>query len=158
MHFPHRLRAASALCAALAVLTVGCKKDKADEAAQQTSPGTVAGAPAPAPAATNQFRVENIELGRRIGSDRRIADRTNDFGVRDTIYVSVTTLGSNNGELTARFTYQDGQVVDSTSQQVAGAGVTAFFISKPTAWPKGDYRVEIFSNGVKADEKTFTVK
>ena len=59
MRFSHRLRAASALCAALAVLTVGCKKDTADEAAQQTSPGTVAGAPAPA--ATNQFRVENIE-------------------------------------------------------------------------------------------------
>jgi hypothetical protein len=108
------------------------------------------------------LRVSDVEIGRRIGSDKRINDQTDDFAVRDTIYVSVVTEGASSGSrIAAKWTYNDKQVVDSSSQTISPAGgttVTEFHITKPTAWPKGKYKVEIRLDGVAAGTKDFEVK
>ncbi len=62
--------------------------------------------------------------------------------------------------LNAKFTYQDGQTVNESSQTIApnGDAVTAFHISKPDGWPVGNYKVEISLNGAPVANKDFSVK
>src|SRR5262249_19431592 len=53
--------------------------------------------------------------------------------------------------LTARWTYEDGQVVNESSQQAeAGPATTEFHIAKPSGWPAGSYQIEILADGASA--------
>lgn len=109
--------------------------------------------------AATELRVNDITLGRSVGPDNRVTDRTNDFGVRDTIYVVVETDRSTaGGTLAARWTFEGGQVVDETTRTVGGETVTNFHIANPDAWPAGRYRVEILVNGAVARTEEFTVR
>ena len=107
-------------------------------------------------------RVTEVELGRSIDANGRIADgaSTDDFGVSDTIYVSVNTDGTAAGKrLTARWTFEDGQVVDETSQTISASGpaTTHFHISKPDGWPAGSYKVEIQLDGRTVETEEFEI-
>lgn len=143
---------ATALAAslALALLASACNRDAAEAPAEQ---------PAPAPAAA--VEVTDVELGTSVGSDRRVVDATDTFASADTIYVSVLTRGSAaRSELTARFTYQDGQLVDESTQTIAptGSDATEFHISKPDGWPAGEYEVEILLDGRSVEREEFRVE
>ena len=113
--------------------------------------------PAAAPAGVS---VADIEIGRSVGADKTIADKTDSFGSGDTIYVSVKTVGSApSATLTARWTYQDGQVVDDSSQTISpsASAVSEFHVAKPDGWPSGSYQVEVLLNGTSAGTKKFKV-
>ena len=105
-------------------------------------------------------KVSSIDVGRTVGSAKSIADKTDTFAKTDTIYSSVATEGSGNATLKARWTFQDGQVVDESTQSTAPTGParTEFHISKPGGWPAGKYKVEISVNGTPSGSKEFTVK
>jgi hypothetical protein len=118
-------------------------------------------APAPPPVAPVVFRVTSVDLGKGITADKMVANSTSDFSPRDTIYVSVATEGASAAaSLKARWTFEDGQVVDETTQSVAPTGParTEFHISKPSGWPVGKYKVEITLDGGLAGSKDFEVK
>ncbi|HEX6576104.1 MAG TPA: hypothetical protein VF042_14140, partial [Gemmatimonadaceae bacterium] len=87
---------------ALAVITLfgACKKNETP-AADTTA---ISPMPAPAPAA---LRVTGVETGKGINTDKTVKDDAHDFGVRDTIYVSVKTEGAGSGKLTSKVTFQD---------------------------------------------------
>ena len=105
-------------------------------------------------------RVTEIDLGRSLAADKGIADKTSEFRPSDTIYVSVETDGTSpQATLLTRWTYQDGQVVNESSQTIAPAGDarTEFHISKPDGWPAGKYTLEVFLNGSAAVTKQFDV-
>ena len=139
-----------AACAGL-VAAAGCAK-KTDTGAVDTTATTMT------PAAA--VHVTGVQLGRAIGSDGRVANETDEFKPNDTIYASVATDGvAQSATLSARWTYQDGQVVDTTSRAIAptGAAATEFHISKPSGFPKGNYKVEIMFNGTTAQTKAFNV-
>jgi hypothetical protein len=126
-----------------------------DEAEVETQPG--------AEVTTEAVRVTVVDLGNAIGTDKRVTDANNadDFRPTDTIYASVATEGTASGAtLTARWTYQDGQVVDETSQTISptGQAVTEFHIAKPDGFPTGNYQVEILLNGRSVEKKDFEVK
>ena len=109
------------------------------------------------------LRVTDVEVGRTIGSDGRVNDNdeTDEFGPNDTIYISVDTEGTASGAtLTARWTFEDGQVVDETSQTISpsAASVTEFHISKPDGFPPGEYEVEILLDGRVVESEDFTVR
>jgi hypothetical protein len=135
-----------ALAAGLMTVTsLGCKKQTA------TTTGM---------ASSSEVSISSLEVGRRVGSDRRIADKTDTFSPRDTIYASVVTSGAApNATITARWTYQDGQVVKEDSRSIAanGSDATEFHISKPTAWPAGKYMVTVTLAG-SSQSKDFQVK
>lgn len=140
---------------ALALLPALAACGRGDEAEVETQPTTEV--------APDALRVTEVDLGRSIGADRRITDDddTDDFRPTDTIYASVVTEGTATGStLTARWTYQDGQVVDETSQTISpnGPAVTEFHISKPDGFPTGEYQVEILLNGRSVERKDFEVK
>ena len=106
------------------------------------------------------LRVTEVDLGRAIGGDNRITDETDEFRPNDTIYASVRTTGGATGTLTARWVFEDGQVVDSTSRSITPTGdaATEFHISRPSGFPKGDYKVEILLDGSVVATEQFEVR
>ena len=138
----------------LVVTSVSCKKK---DAAVVDSSAISTPAPDPVPAA---LRVSNIETGKGLNADKTLKDNTDDFGVRDTIYVSVKTEGAGSGKLSAKVTFQDGQTVEEASQDIAptGDGYHEFHIQKASAWPKGNYKVEVMLDGASAGTKDFSIK
>jgi hypothetical protein len=114
----------------------------------------------PAPASETAVRVTDVDLGRSLGADKRVTDKTDSFKPNETVYVSVTTEGSApTATLKARWTYEGGQLVQESSQTIAptGAAVTEFHVAKPDGWPKGSYKVEVFLNGNSVETESFKV-
>jgi hypothetical protein len=142
---------------AICSLLFACGKSEA--------PPSRAPAPAPppqaaAPAQPAPFRVVGVDLGKAIGPDKKVAQPTTSFAPTDTIYAVVTSDGSApNVALKARWTYQDGQLVDETARTIAPSGpsATEFHIAKPSGWPTGKYKVEISANGATVGAKEFAV-
>ena len=110
---------------------------------------------------TEDLRVEEVDLGTSVDANRRVLDDIDDFRPTDTIYASVRTVGSGSGAtLTARWTFEDGQVVDESSQTISPTGPanTEFHISMPEGFPVGDYEVEILLNGQSVETESFEVQ
>lgn len=156
----YRLTSATLLRAftlALIIPVVACNKKKDDA---YTEPGAATTGTVP-PAAT-PLRVAEITVGKGLNPDKTVSDKTDNFGVRDTIYVAVQTEGTSAGStLAAKWTYQSGQTVSESTQNVApstGEAYHEFHIAKASAWPKGDYKVEIILDGVSAGSKDFSIK
>ena len=148
-----RRAAQAALCTTLLVAFAACEAGGRDDTA--TTGGSAGGT------VESEVRVSEVDLGKSIGADRRISDDTDDFGPNDTVYVSVLTTGNApSATVTARWTFEDGQVVDSSSQTIApsGTNATEFHISKPDGLPAGDYRVQILLNGREVESEEFEVK
>jgi len=113
------------------------------------------------PAVQTGLKVTHIDVGRSVTAEKTIAEKTDSFRPADTFYVSVATDGSGpSATLTARWTYQGGQVVDESRQDIAPTGsaaVTEFHLSKPDGWPTGEYKVEVLLNGASAGTREFKV-
>lgn len=155
--------AAVALLGTLAL--AGCKKDAPaptpPAATEPAPPPAATPAPAPAPAVA----VTGVDLGNAIDASNKVATPMTSFGKTDTIHASVATSAADpaqpaTGKLTARWTYQDGQLVDELSQDFSftGTGNTAFQISNPDGWPTGKYKVEILLDGELVQTREFEVK
>jgi hypothetical protein len=105
-------------------------------------------------------RVSQIDMGRSLNADKSINDNTDSFKPNDAIYASIVTEGSAaTATLKARWTYQDGQVVNESTQTITPTGNarTEFHISKPDGWPTGKYKLEAFLNGSSSATKDFEV-
>jgi hypothetical protein len=132
-----------------------CKKD--DTAAYDTA------APASAMVTTDSssFDVGDIDMGRHIGTDNKISDKTDDFAPTDTIYASIHTEGGSAPvQLMARWTFQDSTVVGEETKTVQG-GVdthTPFHLVKAGGLTKGKYTVRILADGKEVKTKEVTVK
>lgn len=169
----NRNRTTLAIAAVLAagVALAGCKRDQhpADTAMPPPAASEPASTPEIAPAAHEapaaSIRVTEVKLGTSVGDDRKVSDAKTSFAPSDdTIFAAVSTnapdgAGPVAGNLTARWTYQDGQVVDEHSEQAnfMGDDVTNFRISSPQAWPEGNYKVEILLDGKVVETRDFTI-
>lgn len=105
--------------------------------------------------------VIDIDIGRRIGSDSTVSDKTSDFAPTDTVYASVHTSGTaQNGAVVARWALEDGSVVDETTNRVTTSGDarTVFRLSKPGGLSKGKYTLRILIDGKEVRSKDFMVK
>lgn len=115
----------------------------------------------PASTATAGVEITEVTLGKAVGADKAVSEATTTFGPTDTIYVSIRTEGTApSATLAARWTFEDGQVVDESSQTIAPTGpeVTEFHISKPDGWPIGAYEVAISLDGQPVESQSFTVE
>lgn len=152
----------AAIAGAFALSACGKKEEPAPApappppAASTPAPAPPPAAPAPAPVA-----VAAVDLGSAVGPDQKVTTPTTTFTPKDTIYAAVSTTGTApNAVLNAKWTFQDGQTVNESSQTIApnGPAVTSFHISKPDGWPAGNYKVEISLNGTSVATKDFSVK
>jgi hypothetical protein len=145
-------RTLHALAALLVLGLMGCSRQTSDTTNTSNPP------PTPVPAGVT---VTTVEMGRGVGADMRVTERVTTFAPSDVIHASVITSGSApSATLRARWTYQDGQVVDESERAIAPTGdaATEFHISKPDGLPAGNYRVEIFLDGVSVKTQDFQVQ
>jgi hypothetical protein len=112
-------------------------------------------------AATAGVRVTDVTLGRSVGGDKAITDRTETFKPNDTIYASVATEGSApSATIRAKWSFETGQLVDESTRTIApnNRERTEFHISKPDGWPAGKYKLEVFLNDQATETKNFDVR
>jgi hypothetical protein len=148
---------------ASALLLVGtiaaCNKKNDTTVTDTTSLGTTTATVA---VDTAPLRVSEIQVGKGVGSDKKIGNQTTSFGVRDTMYVSVITDGAaKDAKLSTKWTYNGKQVVNESSQTISPTGgttATEFHVDKKSAWPKGKYTVEVMLNGASAGTRDLEVK
>jgi len=140
------------------VLVAGALACKKQEAPPTPAPMTLPPTTLPAPVS-----VGTVTLGKAVGPDKRVTEATAVFGPKDTIYASAETTGTGHARLRAVWTFVKGEKtakVDETTIEFDASGPVAneFHVSKPSGWPKGDYRVEIFLNDGPAPAVTNTFK
>lgn len=132
-----------------------------DDAMPDTS---AVGTPGVAAAGTEAgaFQVVDVALGRNVGADNRITDEANDFRPNDTIIAVVETNGAATGQaLVARWTFEDGQLVEEQTQTVnstGGRAYTQFKLTKPSGWPPGKYKLSLMLNNNEVQSEEFDVK
>jgi hypothetical protein len=148
-------RIAATLLPLLLTGSLACKKAEPPPPPPVTVPPTTAPAP---------VSVSTVTLGSAIGADKKVVAASEAFGVKDTIYASVETAGTGHARLRALWSFVKGEKtakVDETTVEFDSSGPAAneFHISKPSGWPKGDYKVEIFlgEDGGPAATKAFKV-
>src|SRR4051794_40457429 len=74
---------------------------------------------------TTPIRVSDIEVGKSVGTDKKVADQTTSFGVRDTMFVAVVTDGAaKDAKLSTKWTY-NGRTVKEDSQTISPTGGTS---------------------------------
>ena len=150
-----------ALASALILLgtLAACNKKNDTTLTDTTSLGTTTATVA---VDTAPIRVSDIQVGKGVGSDKKIGNQTTSFGVRDTMYVSVITDGAaKDAKITTKWTFNGKQVVKDSSQTISPTGgttATEFHVDKKSAWPVGKYTVEVMLNGVSAGTKDLEVK
>ncbi len=152
---------ARALTAVALLAAVACKGRDAARPDSGTETGATGTAPAADTAVSKELKVAGVMIGKRIGETKLITEPTFQFAPTDTIYLSVSTEGMpESAELKARWMFQTGQVVDSSTQNIKPQGKdnTEFHISNPKGWPVGTYNVTIYANGDSVDAKNFAVK
>jgi hypothetical protein len=138
---------------------LGCKKEP--------PPPTPAPTTLFVPPATTQpavVSVTGVTLGNAIDAEKRVTSAVDTFTPKETIYASVDTIGTGPAKLRALWSFVRGEQVtkvDETTIEISptGPATSEFHVSKPSGWPKGDYKVEIFLNdaAVPAQTKTFKV-
>ena len=152
---------ARALTAAALLAAVACKGRDAAPPAGGTETGTSGTAAASDTAVSKDLKVVGVMIGKRIGENKLITEPTFQFAPKDTVYVSISTEGQpESADLSAKWRFQTGQVVDSSTQSIKPAGPenTEFHVSNPKGWPVGTYNVTIYANGDSVDAKNFAVK
>lgn len=144
MMMRHSKKIQLSVCVALLLVAAACGRNGAN-----TTAGTAG------------VRVTDVTLGRAVGGDKSISDRTETFKPNDTFYASVATDGASpSATLRAKWSFEDGQLVDESARTIAPNGLerTEFHISKPNGWPVGKYKLEVFLNDQAAGTKNFEVR
>ena len=149
---------AATLIPALLVTVAACKKEApAPTPAPTLAATTTTTLPAP-------VGVKSVTLGNAIGPDKRVTTSSDVFTPKETIYASVETDGAGPAKLRALWTFVKGDKTAKVDESVvefpsSGPNLTEFHVMKPTGWPKGDYKIEIFLNEGTAPAmvKTFKV-
>ena len=148
------IRATALTLAGVSLLTIAaCKKN--DEAKPADSPA--AALPVPADTTPKALEVGDIDMGRHVGPDQKITDKTDDFAPKDTMYVAVDTKNAGTGKLTARWNAEDGKVLHEESKSISPTAdaTTSFFIVAPAK--AGKYTVHVMLNDTEAKTKDVTV-
>jgi len=149
---PSRLLAAL-IVVAMPLMLGACSSHANDASMKQSQGQDVNGTPT--------VKVTSVDLGKNVGADNKVTDKTDTFTPNDVIYASILTDGSSsNTILKATWMFQDGQVVSQTERAIApnGESATEFHIQKPDGLPAGKYKVVVSLNGNPVQTKEFEVK
>ena len=135
---------------------VGCTKSEPPPPPPPVTTVTTTTLPAP-------VSVAGVTLGNAIGADKRVSAPQETFGIKDTVYASVETAGAGHATLRALWTFVRGAKTAKVNETVleidaSGPAVNEFHVSKPSGWPKGGYKVEIFLGDASSPAATKAFK
>ena len=152
----HPMTNSRTVLAAALVLSIGAAAcGKKDAAPADTMAVSV-------PPAASPMRVTDIQVGKRVGADKRVVEPATAFGTRDTVYASVTTEGAaTDARLTATWMFKGTQGISEADEMISSSGgtnVSEFHIMKATPWPAGSYTVDVKLNGVSAGTREFRIR
>lgn len=139
----------------VALALVACDRPSLKRNADAAESSVAVAPPAPT--------IATIEMGRQAGPTLRVTELATTFTSRDTMYVAVVTNNAaSDSELSARWSFQDGSVVDSSSQNIAretgsSSSVTQFRVMRDKGWPVGGYTVDIWMNDMLVGTRQFEV-
>jgi len=143
-----------AIIAAVATALLACGK-KDDTATTNTTIDTSAIAPAAV------VEVSDVDLGRAVGTDKKITDKTDTFKPTDKIFASVHTHGSApTAKIAAKWMYENGTPVSENTETISPSGdaYTQFQISKASPWPTGKYTLHVLLDDREVKTVDFTIK
>jgi len=105
------------------------------------------------------LKVDAIQLGRALNSDKSIATHVTRFKPDQTVYVAVLTDGPGTGEIAARWTF-GGRVISEEKKSVSytQGAATEFHINYAGGFPPGDYKVELLVDGKPAETRGFHIE
>ena len=110
----HTTHARDALVLTVLTVSIGaaaCRREQRAAIDSAVDSGTAA--------VRTALAVVDVDMGRQIDADRKVTDKTDGFAATDTIYASVHTSGTaTSNPVMARWTFEDGSVVDETTQNV----------------------------------------
>ena len=121
---------------------------------RRSSPPT----PSPTP---HSVRVTDLRVGAGVGLDKRVPVEVLAFRPDDTVFVSIVTEGfASRVRLSARWLGPSGRLLEEMDQAIAPAGtaVSEFHLWKPGGFARGAYQVEIWLDGARVGERSFTVQ
>lgn len=151
------LRLEAALVLLVCATVVSCAKKEPPPPPEPTAVPVPTAAPTAVP-----FKVTSLDLGKSVGDDKKIKDAATAFGRKDTIYLVVSTDGAApKATLKTKWTFgAKDTLVNEETRDIAptGPAVTEFHIAKPSGWPVGKYKVEVWADGNSAGTKEFEVK
>jgi hypothetical protein len=134
-------------------VSTACSKEQREKV--DTAAGSVESATRAA------LSVIDVDMGRGISVDSTIANKTDDFTTKDTIYASVHTSGTaNNGAVVGRWVGPDSSVVEEKTNTVTtnGDARTVFRLAKPGGLARGRYTFHVLIDGRDVRSKEITVK
>jgi len=139
------------------LLAQGVACTKSEPPPPPPAPATLAPTPPP------PLAVSAVSLGNAIDADKRVTAPLEVFGAKDTIYASVETSGTGHAKVRALWSFVKGEKtakVDETTIEFdsSAPAVNEFHVSKPSGWPKGDYKIEIFLGDDAAPAMTRSFK
>jgi len=108
---------------------------------------------------SRQLQITAIQLGRALNPDRSVSEFTTVFEPKDTVYLSVLTVGGGSGTISVRWTY-GGTVVGEPKKRVEDRDVAAteFLLQNAGGFPAGQYSAEIFLDGQSVGTRPFRVQ
>jgi hypothetical protein len=139
----------------VALALVACDRPSLKRNADASEASVAVAPPAPS--------IATIELGRQAGTTLRVTELATTFTARDTVFLAVVTNNAaSDSELTARWSFQDGSVIDSSSQNVAreagsSSSVSQFRLVRDEGWPVGGYTVDVWMDDMLVGTRQFEV-
>ncbi|MEP6782734.1 MAG: hypothetical protein ABI983_03630 [Acidobacteriota bacterium] len=106
---------------------------------------------------SGSLALTNIQVGRALNQDRSVSSITTLFKPTETVYVAVQT-GAGKGVVSVKWQFGE-KVIDEPSKKVDydGPSSTEFHLQNLGGFPPGDYRVEVFIDGVSVGSRAFKV-
>ncbi len=165
--FRSRISLPIVLAGALALGACG-KSTPPPAPASAPAPAVTHAAPAPAAQAaateaapTYLAQVTSVTLANAVDAGGHVTAPMTTFAPKDTIYGVVgANAGKPNATITARWTYQGGQLVALQPQTLKdlGPNITEFHIAKPDGFPAGNYALDILVDDKSVSTTNFSVK
>ena len=105
------------------------------------------------------LHVSTLQLGSKLNGDNTIGTHTTRFKPDDHIYAAVLTDATGSSRIAVRWFY-NAQMVSEEERSVSykGAGATAFEFKSASAFPVGDYKVDVMVDGKAVASRDFRVE
>jgi len=105
------------------------------------------------------LNVVGIQTGKSLNSDHSVGIHAVSFHPKDTMYVSVLTVGRGAGTITVKWTFA-GQVLQTLTKKASynDQAATDFRFQAADEFPRGDYTIDVIVDGKTIETRRVKVE